>query len=51
MTMASEHSYLVRIVHCQMGVYKNEDVGYGFGEGESCGEESPCVGIRIEDDD
>ena len=51
MTMTSKHGYLVRIVHSQMGIDEDEDVGYGFGERKSWGEESPCVGIRIKDDD
>jgi hypothetical protein len=49
--MAGDHSYLVRIVHCQVGIYENENVGDCFGEGKSWGEESPCMRIRIEDYD
>ena len=51
MTMASKHGYLVRIVHCQMSIYENEDVGYGLGEWKSWGEKGPGVGIRIKDND
>jgi hypothetical protein len=33
-----------------MGIYEDEDVGYGFREWEIFGKERPGVWIRIEDD-
>lgn len=32
-----------------MGVYEDEEVGDGRGEGEGRREEGPCIGVRIED--
>jgi hypothetical protein len=49
--MAGDDGYLIRIVHCQVGIYEDEDVGYCFREGESRGEECPGVGICVEDND
>lgn len=34
-----------------MGVYEDEEVGYGFGEGEGGGEECPGVRVSVEDYD
>jgi hypothetical protein len=34
----------------QVSVYKDEKVGYGFGERERFGESVPCYWVGIEDD-
>ena len=49
--MAGDDRHLIRIVYCQVGIYKDENVGYCFREGESRGEECPGVGIGVEDYD
>ena len=49
LAVGSDNGNLVSIVDCQVGVYKNEYVGDGFGEGEGWGEEGPCVGICVKD--
>lgn len=41
--------YFVRVVEGEVGVYEDEEVGDGGGEGQGWGEEGPGVGIRVED--
>jgi hypothetical protein len=48
--MRSYHSYLICVVDCQVGIYEDKKVGYGFGEREGFGESMPCYRIGIEDD-
>lgn len=40
---------LVCVVEGEVGVDEDEEVCYRFGEGEGVGEESPGVGVRVED--
>jgi len=42
---------LICVVECQVGVYEDEEVRYGFREGKRGFEEGPGVGIRVEDND
>ena len=47
--MGSENSHLVGVIDGQMCIYKNEDIGNGFGEREVWREERPGMGICVED--
>ena len=49
--MAGYDGYLVCVVECQVGVYKDNQVGDGFGEGKLASEEGPGMRIRVEDED
>jgi hypothetical protein len=50
-TVACYYSHLIGIVDCKVGVYEDEDIGYGFGEGESWSKECPGMRVGVKDDD
>lgn len=49
--MAGHYSDLVCIVEGEMGVYENEEIGYGFREREGLGEKCPGMRICVENKD
>lgn len=43
------YSYSVGVVEGKVGVYEDEEIRDGGGEGQGGGEESPGMGIGVED--
>lgn len=48
--MAGDDGNLVGMIEGKMGVDENEEIGDGSGKGECIGEESPSIGVGIEND-
>jgi len=49
--VTSYYGYLICVIDGEVGIYEDEEVGYGFGEREGGGEECPGVRIGVEDND
>jgi hypothetical protein len=51
MAVGGDDCYLIRIIDCEVGVYKYKEVCNSFGERKSRCEESPGMRVCVEDDD
>ena len=50
MRVGCDDGDFIRIVEGEVGVDEDEKVGNCGGQGQSGGEEGPCVRVRVEDD-
>ena len=49
LSVGGYYGYLVGVVEGEVGVYEDENVGYGGGEGKGGGEEGPCMRVCVDD--